>query len=173
MSGTNLQTETEARAHAHTHTHTCYMFVFVRLCRQTQVFRLLCSTSAKEGHAAGTVRLREKASGAPKCVPSTDMSAVPRVHATANHTVSGRTQHLLQLPARPPVPRRQQVPALRPATARDAQHGAGNYSAWPVLPVSLQRRRLSLEVQCERHQKAPRTMSTSLVRLPAEGAEQV
>jgi hypothetical protein len=101
------------------------------------------------------------------------MSAVPRVHAAAYHTVPGRTQHLLQLPARPPVHRRQQVPALPPAAARDAQRRAGNDSAWPVLPVSLQRRRLCLKVQCERHQKAPRTMSTSLVRLSAEGAEQV
>ena len=136
------------------------------------IFTLLCSKSAKESHAAA-VRFREKASGAPKCVPSADMSAVPRVHATANHTVQGRTQHLLQLSARPPVLRRQQVPALRQTAARDAQRGAGNDSARPVLPVSVQRRRLSLEVQRERHQKAPRTMSTSLVRLSAEGAGQM
>jgi hypothetical protein len=151
--------------HAHTYTHTS------NVCRQTEVLRLLFSASASQGHAA--VRRSEKASGAPKCVPPTDMSVVPRVHAAAHHTVPGRTQHLLQLPARSPALRWQQVSALWPAAARDAQRGAGDDSARPDLPLSLQRDRLSVEVQYERHQKAPWAMSTSIVRLSTEDVGEV
>lgn len=105
-----------------------------------------------QGHAAATaVRLREKASGEPKFVPSADMSAVPRIHGTTDHTVQCRTQHLLQLSTRPTVLRRQQVSAVRPEAARYAQRGTGDDSARPVLSLSLQRRRMSLEVKYERH----------------------
>ena len=60
--------------------------------------------------------------------------------------------------------------ALWPATAGNAQRRAGDDSTQPALPVSLRRRRLSPDVQPERHREAPRVLSTSLLRLSAEDA---